>query len=209
MSILRFVTRSTNPTNRWWANGHKAASFYRYQSSQTPGRTANKKKMSVLEQKKQVQTMKTDTDAKDSRDERENNKTNLPSSKKIRKGFSSLAKVPSTEALNPEEILLDTFFQGYKPLTLPLRPPTKKRQTVLYLDVEESLQFFGNALEEYSSISKAHTGAEDVNKSKYEFSNTSFNSEEDVGDKYTKRSEISKNNKGRKRTGKESMKKKK
>ncbi|KAG7853217.1 hypothetical protein KL941_000267 [Ogataea angusta] len=172
--MQKLVANALRPSGMMGANLLKTTSFYRYQSSTpNPNRASNKKKISVIEQQKQKLISETEKTV-NSAEEHEQRKVVPQSKQKIRKGFSSLAKVPSTDALNPEDVLLDTFFQGYKPLTIPLRPPTKKRQTILYLDMDEGFQMLGNALEDLASATKETPAIKDYNKARFQFSNTSF-----------------------------------
>ncbi|AOA64803.1 Hypothetical protein PP7435_CHR4-0931 [Komagataella phaffii CBS 7435] len=60
------------------------------------------------------------------------------STQKPRKGFSTLPKMaPIT--LNPRALMLEAFFSGYKPITMPLKPPSKKKQpnAVFYVELED------------------------------------------------------------------------
>ncbi|ESX01263.1 hypothetical protein HPODL_00660 [Ogataea parapolymorpha DL-1] len=180
--MQKLVANALRPSGRMGANLLKTTSFYRYQSSApNPNRASNKKKISVIEQQKQKQVEA--EKAVNSAEVHDQRKVAPQSKQKIRKGFSSLAKVPSTDALNPEDVLLDTFFQGYKPLTIPLRPPTKKRQTILYLDMDEGFQMLGNALEDLASATKESPALKDYNKARFQFSNTSFSDNDSTNER--------------------------
>lgn len=75
---------------------------------------------------------------------------------KPKKGFSSLPKVPSTYNFNPKDLLLDNFFNAYRPMTLPISPPvTPQRKmpsglpaalknaggTLIYFEIDDNMDF--------------------------------------------------------------------
>lgn len=93
---------------------------------------------------------------------------------KPRIGFTSLPKVPSTISLKPKEVLLDKLFSGYRPITLPIQPPSKsplKTNAVVYFELDENLDLLDDS--GFTSTKDASIN-EDKNRTRYEISNYSF-----------------------------------
>lgn len=59
----------------------------------------------------------------------------------VRKGFSSVIKVPDTFNLEPRDILLDRLYQGYNPLLLPIKPKPKRSTPKILVNIYEDLTF--------------------------------------------------------------------
>jgi hypothetical protein len=70
-----------------------------------------------------------------------NTKNNINDIKIIKKGFSNVAKVPSTINLEPRDVLLDKLYQGYNPLLSPIKPKTKKPMPKILVNIYEDLAF--------------------------------------------------------------------
>lgn len=66
---------------------------------------------------------------------------------KLRKGFSTVDKVPSTVNLEPRDVLLDKLYQGYNPLLSPIKPKTKKTSPKILVNIYEDLAFDDDGFE--------------------------------------------------------------
>ncbi len=123
---------------------------YASNSSNPPeSETLAKKKLTLFEQeqkqqKEREEKLKAEQEAKshtnsEGNDSKENG-FNLVQNKIIRKGFNDIRKVPETNYISPQDILLDKLFQGYGPLTVPIQPRKykKKSRTVLYVELDQA-----------------------------------------------------------------------
>ncbi|ODV84454.1 hypothetical protein CANARDRAFT_23862 [[Candida] arabinofermentans NRRL YB-2248] len=162
--------------------------FVRLQSSSSnPGaatsQTNTKKKLELIEQQMQAQLQQ-----QKQHQVQAQQKNTTSTKQKAKKGFNSLAKVPTTMKLKPKDVLLDNFFQGYKPLTLPLQPPIKKPSTVYYLEFDDNLELVNDGFTDLPS-SQHSSRADDIlikdkNSTRFEFSNYSFNKDLEVQSDY-------------------------
>lgn len=139
----------------------------RFQSSSSS--TLKIKKQVILQdQQKQIKSTKSSkTVNKDTAKTQRSSDGKKELSERPRKGFSSLPKVPSTLRLSPKNLLLDSLFSGYRPLTSPIKPLSKLEKspkTYLYLELDS-----GDYLDEPSPKEP-----EERSQSRYQYSNYSF-----------------------------------
>lgn len=71
-----------------------------------------------------------------------------PTPAKLRKGFSNVAKVPSTLNVETKDILLDKLYQGYNPLLSPIKPKPKKTAPKILVNIYEDIAFDEDGFEE-------------------------------------------------------------
>ncbi|VEU21431.1 DEKNAAC102224 [Brettanomyces naardenensis] len=182
--------------------------FARFQSnSSSSSQSASasslaKKKLTLLEQQQQQQQQqksKVDEDVEEQQVEdgsvsngkklsKQGDLDNRLQSKetRIRRGFSSVNKVPSTASIRAKDILLDSLLQGYRPLTLPLVPPQapKRSPTVVYFEFDDNMDVLENGLNELTGnnaggIQTSVDILKDKNLTRYQYSNYSFSADGD------------------------------
>lgn len=67
---------------------------------------------------------------------------------KLRKGFSTVIKVPSTLNVETKDILLDKLYQGYNPLLSPITNKPKKVAPKILVNIYEDIAFDEDGFEE-------------------------------------------------------------
>lgn len=172
----------------------------RYESSSSSPpqpATLGKKKLTLLEQqqkqqKEKEEKLKADEQAQ-SRTSTEGNSSNKSESNSIQKkiikeGFSNIIKVPDTDHILPQDILLDKLFQGYGPLTVPIQPQKfrKKSRTVLCVELDQGDDpFDAQYQEDYDEGYRSPFAFSLKGESpRFEISDHSFNEEETIPDDF-------------------------
>lgn len=94
------------------------------------------------QQRIDTQTGRTSKTAQQGTHPSKNSKTNAKKDTVlIKKGFSSVIKVPDTLNLEPRDILLDRLYQGYNPLLIPIKPKVKRATPKILVNIYEDLSF--------------------------------------------------------------------
>lgn len=152
ISLRRYVSDSSNPTSAAMA----------------------KKKLALLQQQRQQRQQQDEEHDNEHRISNESSRAML-----AKKGFESVKKVPTTTEISPKDLLLDKFFQGYRPLTIPLSPNKSfdSPGTVVYFELDGSDDLLENGLQELAS----GTGKvspdniyKDKNMTRFQYSKHSF-----------------------------------
>ncbi|ODV96652.1 hypothetical protein PACTADRAFT_79105 [Pachysolen tannophilus NRRL Y-2460] len=130
--------------------------------------------------------------------------------KKPRLGFSSLPKVSSTYSFHPKDLLLDNFFSGYRPMTLPIQqqqqqlekpkylnkisPQLNKSGAYVYFEIDDNLDFLNDL--ENTANENPELRARDIERktsTRFDHSHKSLKEQDQKNEEYEKELYESKN----------------